>query len=164
MGTERKGRSEPRIYELASMTDAKMGALSMGNLYLVKEGIRGLVSGLHERRYDPEAVACYDGDEVEAGMEPLLVHEWKGRSEECLADGKTFDARGLRIILRGRGEIQTRIRGLLTKVFGLESDRLESENGSETFTYGCKLPIRIVVDVEKEGWGKPVPPIDGYLM
>lgn len=87
--------------------------------------------------YDKDAVAYTDDQHYKPRTEPVMLHRWKGQfnneSPNHREDQYSWDMEGLKVIVRGRGELQSIIE------YALEVD---PEDGSteeyKTYIFGCK--------------------------
>ena len=91
-----------------------------------------------ERVYDREAAAFHDGTSP-LRQEPVMLHSWKGilhggASVDLTAAQRAYDAVGLKIIIRGKGEIQESVRRVL---MDLEPDSNSTED-CVIYSVGCQ--------------------------
>lgn len=91
-----------------------------------------------ERVYDREATAFHDGSSP-LREEPVMIHSWKGIlhgevAVDLASTQRTYDALGLKIIIRGTGEIQESVHRVLAD---LEPDS-DSTEDCKVYSVGCK--------------------------
>lgn len=118
------GRSDERkypidIYGKAHRTDEKWVQALEFTLFGITDDLY-----TNETRYDDSAIAFSIG-KVEPRTEPLMIDKWEAQEGSRIIPGLT-------LIVRGQGEIQDRVRRLLSDL-GLTKPTSRLDNGAELY-------------------------------
>jgi len=114
------GRSSARNFLPAAFPNGYYDAESLEELYELDEELRTTLTqaGCREVIYDPEASAYTQDPSQTPRTEPVLLHRWKGILHgdvpfQLGTRRRDFDTQGLRVVVRGQGEIQNLIREVM---------------------------------------------------
>lgn len=127
--TQRLGRKTPRIEKLSGMKYTPIRT-SMHAIYTAVTDTAELYN-LHSVPYDAQATAYARTADDQPRTEPLMVSSWLGLNESD-PNNMIIDMAGLRIILRGIGDIQEAVHGFMEDL-GIEPD--QGTTGGEVTTY-----------------------------